>query len=498
MNRRRFLGLSAATLGAAMLPSLRNAYALTNSRAGQRLVMPPLIDTRQSGRLAMTAEVGWSDFLGAEKVQTMGYNGAYLGPTIVMQKGALATNITNTTAEPVTVHWHGMLVPGEHDGSGHSPVRPGEAWTPELSIEQRPTTAWYHSHIHHATARQVYAGLAGVIHVTDGRDDERGLPSEYGVDDLTLVLQDRRFDAAGRMIYNPSFTDNMNGFTGERMIVSGQAGAVAVVPRGIVRLRFVNGSNARFYTLNFNDKRPLHLIGTDGGLLTKPVAVKFLPMAPGERTEVLVDFSEGPPPILMSSRGLPLKIMDFAIDDTLTPRITRLPETLDGDPVEMAVPDNVITRRFGLNMGGASFNVLTPEQLASEAAGGMHGHGHGDHSSVPSSQPIRDFGINGKSYNASVIDFEVKRGTVELWVINGGGGIEHPFHVHGVHFKVVSVGGNPLDPKNTGWKDTVVINAETQILVRFDHLAPRDKPYMYHCHILEHEDAGMMGQFVVV
>src|SRR5262249_37683376 len=153
---------------------------------------------------------------------------------------------------------------------------------PELEIAQRPTTAWYHSHAHGATARHVYAGLAGVIHQTDGRDDARGLPSRYGVDDLTLIIQDRRFDAAGRMIYNPGTTDFLNGFQGERVLVNGQWNAVASVPKGIVRLRLLNASNARFYTLHLSDRRAMHLIASDGGFLPKPYELDYLRLAPGE------------------------------------------------------------------------------------------------------------------------------------------------------------------------------------------------------------------------
>ena len=202
INRRQFLGLSATFLAAGALP-----LPARGQPAVQRLAMPPLLDTRASGRLLLTAQTGQSNFLGSASTLTAGYNQSYLGPTIVMQNGSLATQVDNRMQELVTVHWHGMLVPGEHDGSGHSPIEPGGSWKVPMDLAQPPTTGWYHSHAHAATARHVYFGLAGVIHHTDGRDDQRGLPSRYGIDDLTVIIQDRRFDEAGRMIYNPDGTD---------------------------------------------------------------------------------------------------------------------------------------------------------------------------------------------------------------------------------------------------------------------------------------------------
>jgi FtsP/CotA-like multicopper oxidase with cupredoxin domain len=501
MNRRQFLTASAASVAAfgCDLPgAVRVATAA--EEAPRRLAMPPLLDTRASGRLELIAQQGLSNFLGGEPTLTSGYNQGYLGPTIRVGSGPLAVRIGNRLPETVTVHWHGLLVPGEHDGGPHSPVEPGQFWTPQMEIKQQPATLWYHSHVHGRTAQHVYSGLAGVLQVTDGRDDQRGLPSEYGVDDLQLIVQDRRFDEAGRMVYNPTTTDILNGFTGNRILVNGQANAVAVVPRAIVRLRLLNASNSRFYTFNFDDRRPLHLIATDGGFLPSPVALSFLRMAPGERAEVLVDFSAGGTATMMSNRQLTMRILDFAVDDRLPGRIKRLPDDLGAVPFDL--PETAEkTRRFGLNVGGSSTDATVGAVVnagllgqSGEAGQGGHAHAHGG----SDGQTIGDFGINGRPHDMNRIDEEVKLGAVERWVIGGGGVIEHPFHVHGVQFKVISEGGGARPrPESSGWKDTIVISGETAVMVRFTHAATREKPFMYHCHILEHEDAGMMGQFTV-
>jgi len=467
MKRRQFLTSSSAALAAAgVLSSLPARQAFAQAKVPTRLSMPPLLDTRATGRLALTTMTGSTRFPGGPAIATAGFNQAYLGPTIVMQNGDLAAEVSNTLDEPVSVHWHGLLVPGQHDGGPHLSIAPGGTWRPEMAIAQDPATIWYHSHIHERTAEQVYFGLAGVIHVTDGRDDARGLPSAYGVDDLTLVLQDRRFDASGRMVYAPSMMDVMHGFAGNRMLVNGQTDATAAVPQGVVRLRLLNGSNARIYTLFFDDARPMHLVATDGGFLPAPIAIDTLRLSPGERAEILVDFSGGGAPVLLSDPGQSYGVLQFATDASLPTRITRLPEGLDSAPEDLSGQE-VKTRQISLDMG----------------MGGMMMGGGG-------------FAINGRPFDMHRIDFQVALGTVERWHIRSVM-VAHPFHVHGVRFRVVSENGAPPRPENTGWKDTVLVPGEAEILARFDHPADRKTPFMFHCHILEHEDAGMMGQFTV-
>lgn len=498
MNRRNFLlaGAGLAAFGAGFLVWPRNGRLFARDLSGRRrLQMPARLDTRRSGRLELTAMQGRSDFLGRGETPTTGFNQPFLGPTIIMREGTVEANVRNTLSKAVTAHWHGLLVPGAHDGGPHLPIPPGEFWKPVMEIAQPPSTAWYHTHIHGATAQQVYSGLAGVIHLTDGRDDQRGLPSEYGVDDLTLVLQDRRFDGSGRMVYDLHMMDVMHGFTGDTMMVNGQVDTVAVVPKGIVRLRLVNGSNARIYLLHFDDGRPMHLVATDGGYLDTPLVLDRLRLAPGERAELLVDFSNGATPVLMSEgdpnqgpggmmgrmRGLVDSIIDrsfpvlpFAVDGSLPARITQLPGALEG-PMPDLTGSRATTRRFSLDMGGMM------------GRGMMGGRRRG---------MMGEFAINGRPFEMQRIDLEIERGSVEQWIVSTSM-LSHPFHIHGALFQVVSENGRAPRPENAGWKDTVLVDGTTELLVRFDMPAGRDTPFMYHCHILEHEDAGMMGQFTV-
>ncbi|MEZ5807931.1 MAG: multicopper oxidase domain-containing protein, partial [Zhengella sp.] len=435
INRRTLLaGTGALTVAAAA------GYGLTRGRVSTvalaegrvRLAMPPLLDTTETGRLDLTALSGETRFFSGAPSRTFGYNQAYLGPTVRMRNGPLAARVQNALDDPVTVHWHGLIVPGEHDGGPHSPIRPGGVWSPDMHLDQAPGTPFYHTHVHGQTASHVYRGLAGVIHMTDGRDDDRGLPTSYGVDDLTLVLQDRRFDEQGRMIYDLSMMDVMHGFTGDTMLVNGQPSPVAAVPRAVVRLRLVNGSNARIYSLFAEDGRPLHLVASDGGYLPEPVAVEVLQLGPGERAEILVDFTGGQPTTLMSrddpNQGpagmmgrfgamldavIPgsFPVLPLLVDETLPARIRTVPDRLS-DPLPALAQEVVATRRFSLDMGmrGMMGGMMR--------RGGMMG----------------GFAINGRPFDMNRIDLEVKRDTVERWVVSSPM-LSHPFHVHGAVFR---------------------------------------------------------------
>jgi blue copper oxidase len=464
MKRRDFLSSAAAALVAAGGGSAWTSRVFA-ANPPLRLRMPPLVDARASNKLAMTAQAGSSSFLGGSAVETAGYSQGYLGPTVIMHNAPLIAEIGNALSEPISIHWHGMKIAGDQDGGPHQPVLPGKIWRPEIEVNQDPATIWYHSHIHERTAQQVYNGLAGVIHITDGRDDDRGLPSAYGVDDLTLVLQDRRFDAKGHMIYNPSTMDRMHGFLGNLMLINGQSGAIAAVPKGIVRLRLLNGSNARIYNLFFNDRRAMHLVATDGGFLPQRVALDVLQLAPGERAEILVDFSGTGAPVLMSDPDRSYGVLEFAQDETLPVRIKKLPDVI-GSPFVGLTGTESKTRNISLDMG----------------MGMMMGGG--------------GFAINGRPFDMGRIDFNVALGSVERWIIRSSM-VAHPFHVHGVQFRVLREDGSPPRPENSGWKDTVLVPGETEIIARFEHAASKEKPFMLHCHILEHEDAGMMAQFTV-
>lgn len=473
-SRRTFL-----TGAGALLAMPRGARAQAARRA---LAMPPLLDATASGRFLLRAQAGTTNFLGMETSTTWGFNQPFLGPTLRLRStGVTAAEVSNALDEAISVHWHGLVAPGAVDGGPHQPVLPGSTWAPELPVEQPAATIWYHSHTHGETGRQVNNGLAGVIHLSDGQDDARGLPSTYGLDDLTLVLQDRRLDQAGRMGYALSMHDRMMGFMGNVMMVNGQVGATAVVPKGIVRLRLLNGSNARVYGLRLSDARPMHLIATDSGLLDQPLALDFLTLAPGERYELLVDFGNGQDVSLLSEQALTedlsggqpsvpaFEVLPFAVDAALPVRMRTLPAQLGATRPDLPSAEATL-RRISLEMGMGPMAMMNP-------SGSPHA-------------------INGQAFDMMKTSFSTERGRLERWVVTANM-MAHPFHVHGVKFQVLSENGQPPRPQNTGWKDTVLVNGQAEILMRFEQAASAALPFMFHCHILEHEDGGMMGQFAV-
>jgi FtsP/CotA-like multicopper oxidase with cupredoxin domain len=447
--------------------------------------MPTLLDATTTGSFQLTAQRGTTAFVDAGTSETWGFNQSYLGPTLRIAAGkTTAAEVLNTLNEPISVHWHGLLVPGDADGGPHQTIAQGEIWAPELNITQPASTAWYHSHVHGSTAQQVQNGLAGVLQIDDGLDDDRGLPNTYGVDDLTLVLQDRRFDRRGRIDYDPAMPDRMMGFLGDTMVVNGQVGRIAAVPRGIVRLRLVNGSNARIYPLSLSDGREMHLIATDNGYLDRSIPLTDLTIAPGERYEILIDMTDGrdialvaaPNPNQMmggmmggGGNETGFVVLPLSVDSTLPRAKDQIPDDLGGSRPQGDV-SGATERNFTLDMKMGMGMMMR--------------------------RASNRFSINGDAFDMDRVNFEIPRGTVERWNITADM-MMHPFHIHGVSFQVLSQGGRPPAAQNTGWKDTVLVNGSAALLVRFDQDASRETPFMFHCHILEHEDGGMMGQFTV-
>ena len=494
LTRRRFITAGSTAAFALAAPMLaRRGTALAGST--RPLPILPEIDATASNAFKLTAMAGETAFVPGVPSPTLGFNQPYLGPVVRVRTGSrVAATVANRTAGPVSVHWHGLLVPGDVDGGPHLPIPAGGGWRPVLPISQPPATLWYHTHLHGETAEKVYAGLAGVLIVEDGHDRERGLPSTAGVDDLVLVLQDKRLDAEGRLVYQPEAPDRMHGFLGTTILVNGAAHPLATVPAGIVRLRLLNAANARNFDLRFEDGRPFHLAATEQGLLAAPIELDRLRLTPGERAEVLVDFGahgaarltslpHGETGGTMAMGGMmhamvplqetfaaPFPLVDFAVDADLPANVRVSPPAFD---TEAAMPSEpTVTRAFILNdMGMMGDGMMMGGDMT--------------------------FAINGQPFDMRRLDLTIAAGSTERWIVTSQM-MGHPFHVHGVRFRVESENGAAPRPENRGWKDTVFVEGEAVLVTRFDQPAAADMPFMFHCHILEHEDAGMMGQFAVV
>jgi len=488
LTRRRFLEGGAAVTATAIIG--RNPANAQAQRFETPLPMPELRDARtQNGTIQLVAAEGRHAFLPGLPTKTHGFSAPYLGPVLRLRKGdEVQITVENRLDRDTTAHWHGVLVPAAVDGGPHVVIKPGSTWRPVLKIDQPETTAWYHAHPHYDTGRQVYMGLTGLVIIEDGTGERLGLPRSYGVDDLPIILQDRQFDRNGSLLYSAAGPSRMMGVRGDTLIVNGVFAPVAQVPRSLVRLRLLNAANARNFNLRFGDGRAFHVIASDGGYLPAPVAMKALTIAPSERFEILVDFSDGQPVVFETAaddrmmRGMgggmmggmlgsgAATLMRFEIDPSKPAATKTVPKAL----VTLAAPEPgraTGRRRVSLDMG--------PAMMRGMGMGGGMG------------QPL---GINGRAYEMQRIDFDPKLGTTEIWEVTPNM-MAHPFHVHGVTFRVLSIGGRAPAPHLAGGKDTILLDAPGQLLMTFTQVATREFPFMFHCHILEHEDGGMMGQY---
>jgi FtsP/CotA-like multicopper oxidase with cupredoxin domain len=482
LTRRAFAVGAGITASAGLLDIRYGRGELTNATA--RLPIPQVIDAaRQSNTIKLTVSSGHHEFYKGKPARTYGYSAPLLGPVLRLRRGArVEMTVHNLLNSPTTIHWHGLLVPGDADGGPQRIIGPGAIWRPTLSIDQPAATLWYHPHPHHDTGRQIYLGLAGLIIIEDG--DELGLPRRLGVDDLPLIIQDRDFDDDGSLGYDPGQLGVVYGVRGDTIIVNGAITPTARVPAGWVRLRILNGANARSFELRFQDRRTFYVIASDGGFLAHPVPLSELRISVGERFELLVDFANQRPVVLETGPDRVMGIFGTISDSDTNqyvpvmrfetapvPSSGRLPSRLI-DPGAIDPIVSVQRRQFVLNNGICGERTRMNE-----------------HPDMPAL-----IGINGQIHDPKRIDVETKLGTSEIWEIVSIG-MPHPFHIHGAMFRILSLDGKPPPGHLAGWKDVVLVEDKAELLVKFTRPATREYPFMYHCHILEHEDAGMMGQY---
>jgi FtsP/CotA-like multicopper oxidase with cupredoxin domain len=415
--------------------------------------------------------------MGGVNINTLSYGGgAILGPTLKIQQGEVMRLVfSNQLSEPTNIHWHGLEAPASQDGYPTDVTQAGSSFTYNFPIKDRPGTYWYHPHPDMATASQAYRGLAGFFIVTSPEEKAFKLPE--GNFDIPLVIQDKRLKNG--LIYNPDSDDHTIGFFGESILVNGTPGAKMEVSTGTYRFRLLNGSNARIYNFSLTNGMTFKLIGSDGGLLDALTDISTILLAPGERADVLVNFKgmnvgsevfvESMPFSGSTSQGSQaFKIMKFKVTNEIADNFifpTKL-MTLQ----KISESSSVATRKF--NIGHMM------------AHGGMSGIMHP---------------IDGKTFDANRRDEVVKGGSVEIWEFDNTSGAEiHPMHLHGLQFQVLkrTGGRNVIQPWEKGWKDTVLAfpGEKVSIIIRF----PDNKgKFVFHCHNLEHEDAGMMLNFEI-
>ncbi|MFD3592583.1 multicopper oxidase family protein [Nocardia sp. NPDC058640] len=405
---------------------------------------------------------------------TWGYNGAILGPTVRARRGdTVRMEVTNSLPDMTTTHWHGMHLPARADGGPHQPIEPGTTWTPEWQIDQQAATLWYHPHPHGFTGPQIYRGLAGLFILDDDGSDAAQLPEQYGVDDIPLIIQDRRFNPDGTL----DETDRPDiGLLGDTTIVNGITDPQFAATTRRVRFRILNGATMRMFNLRFSDGRGFHLVGSDGGLLNEPTPVHNVYLSPGERVEIVVD---------------------LAVADTVTLQAVKFPDNLEVDNSD--APDFGLDDQFDLLVitgpgqgsdPAALPNGLNPTLLALPDTTGARTR----------TFDMEWFQINGKRMDMTRIDEVVDHDNWEVWIVANKDNWLHNFHVHDTQFRVLSLTDTSTTPLTDGWKDTILLapGAVATLAVRFTGYTDPRWPYMFHCHMTYHEDQGMMGQFVVV
>jgi blue copper oxidase len=426
-------GISAALLDPAASAAAERSLPIVQQDIG-------LADGSEERQFTLTAQRGGSQLLSGVDTPTQGYNGALPGPALRLRTGERTTiRVRNDLDEITTVHWHGLVVPAEVDGGPHQPIAPGASWEVNFTVANPASTCWFHPHAHGSTGRQVVSGLAGLLIVDDGTVAPTALPDTWGVDDLVLVLQDKRFTADGRIDYTLTAIDQLVGYAGDRLLVNGMFGPTWRAPRQWVRLRLLNGCNARILVLRLSDLAPMLQIANEGGMLAAPLARSTITLAPGERAEVLVNFGNahaGQVTRLLASTagggmgmgtgmgmGMGMGMgtgrgTGAAADNEVTALTMRV--DLPPQPGAMPSPPTRLSPAPAV-LGGAGAPVRT-----FSLDGGMMGS---------------PFTINGRRFDIGRIDLAVPSGAVEVWRFVNATGMAHPMHVHGVRMSLLSRDG---------------------------------------------------------
>ena len=481
MQRRRFLKLSSVTSAVLFSSLLMDSSELNVKEIRKNLLtndfykkldIPPLLEGKEIKGVYhydLNIQEAEHAFFKNRLTNTYAVNGTYLAPTLKLINGQqVSINYTNNLKETTTMHGHGMHLPANMDGSAHQPIYPNETWSAQYTVNQRACTNWYHPHAMDKTAEHVYQGLAGLLIIEDEESQKLDLPKNYGVDDIPLVLQDRFFDRNGQIYYNPTMHQTMMGYKGDTFISNGVINPYLEVEAKEIRFRLLNGANSTVYELAFSDNRTFKQIAGDNSFLEKPVEMNSLRLSPGERAEIIVNLS--------NDKGISLTLDEIRQGKSF----------LKIDVTQKATSTTTVPKVLTSLIKLSKNSVIRERKF------------------VLSGRMGRVF-INNKKMNMNRIDEVLKLNETEIWEITNKRmmmmRMEHNFHIHGTHFMVIERNGsydNVLENER-GYKDTVYLAAgdTVKIIMKMTDYVDKKVPYMYHCHFLEHEDAGMMGQFTV-
>jgi len=447
---------------------------LRDSKGTHPLAIPSVLQpTYEHGEAVYTlrAEVGETELIDGIKTETYGYNGSFLGPVLRFKKGEhVRVQFTNNLREPTTVHWHGLIVPPVVDGGPENRIMPGEATSLTFDVLQDPATLWFHPHPHGQTSEQVYKGLAGLVYIDDDEAKLLNLPETYGQNDIPLIFQDRLFTSNGQLDYWK--VANADGTLGDTLLINGTVDPILKVQPEPVRFRLLNGSNARTLTIRLNTGDAFMQVATDGGLLDQPQMIQQITLSPAERAEIVVDFGalkDRQSLALVDDEGvvlLPLSVQKAQHSVQAKPIVSNPSYTSFLSSTENA---DVLLKESSVQHQVVFFGMMQMVQ------------------------------INGKKYDPRRVDFKARQGKTEIWEFYNKpdmmGGMVHPVHLHGAQFQIISRNGERPPVTEQGFKDTFAIapGERVRVLVTFQYTGT----YMLHCHLLEHEDQGMMATVLV-
>jgi bilirubin oxidase len=487
MDRRRFLHYAAALAG---FPFLARAAGMDHhmghgAPAPASAGTPPVLTkgrplpalprlanrSRKAGRFEATlvAAPGKANFAADRRATPVwAYNGKVPGPLIEVYEGDwVEIAFTNHLPQPTTIHWHGLPVPANQDGNPHDAVAPGATRHYRFRLpEGSAGTYWYHPHPHGHTSEQVFRGLAGAFIVRSRKDPLAGFAER------NLLLSDLRLAGNGEIAPNGP-ADWHDGREGDHVLVNGALEPSIVLGKGETqRWRVWNATSARILQLALPGHE-VKLVGTDGGLIEAPRSIERLILAPGERAELLVTgrFSDKAAGLV----ALPYTRGKMMHPEDSTPRVLASVVESIGATAQPAIPSRLRSIK-ALPAAAVKRKLEFSENMA---------------------DPKAMFLINGRTFNMRRVDFVSKLGQVEEWDIISNAHMDHPFHVHGTQFQVVARNedGKWRAELFLAWRDTVNVPANQAVRIRLRQELPGLR--MFHCHILEHEEQGMMGQFEV-
>jgi bilirubin oxidase len=427
---------------------------------------------------------------------TYAYNtNKYLGPTLILKKGT-TVNITfnNQISDTTTVHWHGIHLPAIWDGGPQSEIFPSGTWNPQFTVKDNAATYWYHPHPDKKTTAQAIKGAAGLIIVRDSIEAALALPRKYGVDDFPIIVQCQQYNSANQAM--------PLGMQDSTILVNGARANNGYTVQGnfpaqVVRMRLLNASGERTFNFGFTGNKQFYQIASDGGLLNTPNLTTRIRLAPGERAEIVMN--------LTGMNGQSFYLMSYASELTMG---------IQGGPT-MPMPPNYPPMNSPLN--GINFNIMkvnvipqTINPVTTIPATLITNNPYTEISAnitrtirfTADSAMVMDgpFYFNDSTFDMMRIDYKIPFNNIEIWKLVNETMVAHPFHIHDVQFFILDRNGNLPSQSEMGRKDVVLVppGDSLRFIAKFTDFADSLVPYMYHCHILMHEDDGMMGQFVVM